>query len=387
MAKGKRAKVENEQTNLIRDKLASRYKGLKTDIQAAKEGRLNIEQLEQLIEKLNQPVKVSETLAVTIADCHPSTGGYKRALPKGYQPDLTAIPKILTELQSLLKPVALETPDPEKMKDNIFAMVEEYLAHPSKKLATQIKQYSHDLTNQAYEEAKQKFPGKKISADEYGPIILQKIEDQAKEAMSYSTRMIVNESYTKQSDDIDKPYIFKISKEQQQTVRGLIDQSMDEKMHPEGLISAFGDYMERRLASKISHLEGTEAAAYDHNAKLYLKAKELVGRGEHEVAGIVAQGCDQIKSELTSSQDADQKFGNIKDVLVGIRENPKVQEHRGLLKTVLTNFLLIVSGVGGIYLAATAEKRGSFFYRPQTDTENKAEDFEKDMDKEGPQAS
>jgi hypothetical protein len=52
-----------------------------------------------------------------------------------------------------------------------------------------------------------------------------------------------------------------------------------------------------------------------------------------------------------------------------------------MLKTVLTNFLLIVSGVGGIYLAATAEKRGSFWYRPQTDTENKAESFEKDIDK------
>ena len=168
--------AENERTKLLQSKLDSRYKKLKTDIQAAKEGRFNLEQLEQLIGKLNQPVKLSETLSVTIAECHPSTGKYKRALPKGYQTDLIAVPKILTELQSLLKPVALETPDPEKMNDNIFLMIEEYLAHPSRQLASQIKQYSHDLTNLAYEEAKVKFPGKKISADEYGPILLEKIQ-------------------------------------------------------------------------------------------------------------------------------------------------------------------------------------------------------------------
>ncbi|MCL9683585.1 hypothetical protein [Legionella maioricensis] len=394
MGKRTNTKAVNERTGIVNSSITSRYKKLKGDIQAAKEGRLNLEQLKHLMGELTKPVKISDTVSVEIEDCHPSTGRYKRALPKGYLTDTTKISKIITEAEEVqakqvqlksVKPVDLEIPDPEKMNENMFLMIEEYLAHPSKKLASKIKQFSHDLTNLAYEEAKTKFPpGKKIGADEYAPIILEKIEAQAEEAMSYSIRMIRNGAYDPETDDIDKPYIFKVSKDQQEKVRELTDQLMSEKKHPEGLIFAFGGYIERRSASKFSHLEGKEATAYDHNAKLYLKAKELVERGEYQVAGIVMQGCNQIKSELNSSLDQQQKFSNIKHILIELRDNPRVQEHRGTLKTIIVNFLLMASGVGSIYLAATMEQRGSFFYRPQTDTENKAEDFEKDMDKEGP---
>ncbi|WP_232505524.1 T4SS guanine nucleotide exchange effector RalF [Legionella clemsonensis] len=64
-------------------------------MQAAKEGRLDLKELNKLKIELEKPVRLSETLCIQIEDCHPSTGRYKRALPKGYQSDITAVNKAI----------------------------------------------------------------------------------------------------------------------------------------------------------------------------------------------------------------------------------------------------------------------------------------------------
>lgn len=59
----------------------------------------------------------------------------------------------------------------QDMKDNnMFLVLEAYLAHPTTKIAKKIKVLSHALTLQAISEAEKQFPNKKIGADEYQPI-------------------------------------------------------------------------------------------------------------------------------------------------------------------------------------------------------------------------
>ena len=91
MSQGRNKKNLNVRTSLIQEKLKIRYENLASVIQAAKEGRLSLKELNNLKSELESSVKLSDSLVVQIAECHPSSGKYKRALPKDYQSDITAI--------------------------------------------------------------------------------------------------------------------------------------------------------------------------------------------------------------------------------------------------------------------------------------------------------
>lgn len=125
MSKGRTQKNLNERTRLIQSQLTSRHKKLSQPIEAAKEGRLDLESLKQLRIELEKPVRLSETLFIQIEDCHPSTGKYKRALPKGYQSDITAVNKAITRAQ---KSIEEQQPNLEGMKADIEARKRE-IAH------------------------------------------------------------------------------------------------------------------------------------------------------------------------------------------------------------------------------------------------------------------
>lgn len=102
MAKGRSKKNLAVRTQFIQRELESRYKKLTKSIQAAKDGSLDLEGLKTLKGALEKPVQLSETLIIQIEDCHPSTGPYKHALPKGYQSDITAVNEAIIQAQSFL---------------------------------------------------------------------------------------------------------------------------------------------------------------------------------------------------------------------------------------------------------------------------------------------
>ena len=301
----------------------------------------------------------------------------------------------------------LHNPNPQKMNDNIFVVLEEYLHSPSQKLAARIKELSHDLTNSAYEEAKRKFPHKyqkdrknnpildsdgnkilAIGADEYAPLLWDRIEVLAQEAMRYSIRMIPNKTYDARAPRNDRPYIFRISCSQQIAIQRLITELLTQKgknhLHPEGLIFAFDTYIERVPTHPMKWLEGIEATAYDYNVSLYLKDKELIEREEYGAANIVSDRCARIKELLNSSPEREQ-YHAIKEILINLQADPLIQNHRGMLKTLLANSIVLASGVGSLYLAATMDKRGTFFYRPKTDTENEGHEFERFINENFPE--
>lgn len=123
MSKGQAQKNLNERTHLIQSQLTSRHKKLSQPIEAAKEGSLDLESLKQLKIELEKPVRLSESLSIQIEDCHPSTGKYKRALPKGYQSDIAAVNKAITRAQ-----IEEQQPDLQGMKADIQARKRE-IAH------------------------------------------------------------------------------------------------------------------------------------------------------------------------------------------------------------------------------------------------------------------
>lgn len=173
----------------------------------------------------------------------------------------------------------------------------------------------------------------------------------AREAAPYSVRLIANRTSDNGSD-----FIFKTSQKQQ-----LFSESLG-SIWPNPIFQ----YCDRK-----------ESAVYNHNAKLYLKVTELVKRGHFKAAEVLTDACNQIKDVMSSIDKDQEKYKKIKEVLIQTKNNPSIQKHRGMLKTVLMNFLMVVSVAGALYLTATSETRGSFFYRPHTDTENKVEDFKK----------
>lgn len=275
------------------------------------------------------------------------------------------------------------------MQTNIFVLIEEYLNKPSTELANKIKQLSHQLTNESFEKAKIKFPNKiktdaqgnkipNIGADEYAPILLDDIKAQAEEAMAFSIRMVKNNAPEENINQNDKQFIFRLNTRQKAAVHGLIGELLNQStLHPDGLIFAYDGYIERRGISTFKYLEGIEAGAYDYCTKLYLKAKELEQRGKQDVALIIYAACEDIKTDL-ATQDPD-RMHRIRTTLTHLEQHPKIQEHRGSLKTLIINFLLLVSVVGALYLAATTQQRGTFFYRPQTDTEVQVKSFDLEL--------
>ncbi|KTD79365.1 hypothetical protein [Legionella waltersii] len=411
MPSGKAHKQLNKRTIEIKRILTERYISLGEAIRLAIAGQLIGDEIPQLLRELLKPVQLSGTLIIQIEDCHPSTGRYKKALPKGYLADIATLTQVINKGASIL-PAAqepldiekivtvehqaskLQLPDPLKMNKNIFVLIEQYLAEPSDELVQKIKRLSHDLTNQAYEAAKKKFPLKvktdpfgrsipNIGGDEYNPILMENMIEQAKEGMSFSTRLMNNNSYEESRSATERPYLFKISKSEQLLVKNLIGEMLSQvgkqALHPEGLVFAYDGYIERQSKGRFNYVEGRESSVYEHNAKLYLKAMRLAQRGEITAASILTEGCDQIKAAMLMSKPEVYKCNVIKSVLLGLQNNQILQEHRGFLKSVITNFLLIISGVGAVYLAATANDRGTFFYHPNTDTCNQVSDFENQL--------
>ena len=273
----------------------------------------------------------------------------------------------------------MNEPNLKIMNENIFLVIEHYLVAPTQALAAQIKVLSHSLANNAYQEATIKFPGKKIGADEWQPILLANIHSLVKEAFPYSTRLKRNQKV----EANDPEYIFRLSKPQQEQIyelkNDLLNQKGKDALHPDGLIYAYAGYIERRTASNFTYCDGIEASAYDHNAQLYLKAKNMTERGYDPVARVLKEACSGIKEQLQSSSPETNKYQQITAILQQAKRAPEVQTHRGEVKTIIINFLLMISLVGAVFLAVTEDKRGSFWYRPNTDSENKVADFEEDL--------
>lgn len=100
MSQGRNKKNLNVRTSLIQEKLKIRYENLASVIQDAKRGSLSLEELKNLKSELESSVKLSDSLVVQVAECHPASGKYKQALPKGYQLDITAVDKAISRAQS-----------------------------------------------------------------------------------------------------------------------------------------------------------------------------------------------------------------------------------------------------------------------------------------------
>lgn len=267
-------------------------------------------------------------------------------------------------------------PSPSIGNKNIFVLIERFLATSSIELGEQIKDLSHQLTNEAYEQAKKKFPGKKIGADEYAPLLLETIRLQAKEAESFSVRMIKNNFVTKSEREEEKEpdFIFKVSEKEQQEVQQLFRQLLSEKKrHPEGLIFAYNGIIERRN-SIFKYCTGIEATVFNHTARLLLKAQNLIESGEDNTGQLLIKLCGDIKEKCMPNSSPNLNHHEItKDIIACLssaKNNPRLQTHRGV-KQMIANFILALSVVGLVYLASTAESRGTFWYRPQTDSENK----------------
>jgi guanine nucleotide exchange protein RalF len=62
---------------------------------------LDLEKLTQLNEELQKPVKLSDTLMIQIQDCHPSSGTYKHALPKGYLSTIALVETAIKHARAL----------------------------------------------------------------------------------------------------------------------------------------------------------------------------------------------------------------------------------------------------------------------------------------------
>ncbi len=111
MSKGRARKNLTERTHLIKKALTSRHEKLAKSIQEATEGILKLDDLKKLKDELEKPVKLSETLFIQIEDCHPSTGIYKHALPKGYHSNISLINKS----------IQTQDADPKKIEEKIYS--------------------------------------------------------------------------------------------------------------------------------------------------------------------------------------------------------------------------------------------------------------------------
>jgi hypothetical protein len=264
---------------------------------------------------------------------------------------------------------------------NIFLLIEKYLANPTKKYAEKIKHFSHEITNDAYESAKTKFSGKRIGADEYSLILMDAIAKQAEDALNCSARLITNSSVSK--EDPTK-FIFKINKEDQQKIKALIGEMLQggkNSRHPDGLIFAYDGYIERRKTSHFKYCDDREDLVYKNNVNLTLKSFQLEADGSYKEAEKLRNACSDIKNICCKNTKRLEKcdLDAIYTVLEDTIAKPEMKVHRGI-KEIVLNFMIAVTGIGLLYLANTAESRGSFWYHPNTDREQKIMDFEKDVE-------
>lgn len=273
-----------------------------------------------------------------------------------------------------------------KLLANMFIAIEDYLADPSLKRLDALKYLSFELMKEAYEQAKTKFPDRKIVADDYHPLLKELILEQAVQAYSQSTRLIQN---NEPATNTDPEYIFRLSQKQQLKIKDIKDSMLREmRLSPEGLIFSYCRFIERRRSSNFKYCDGVEALIRKHNTSLRLKICNLEERGYQDAAKLLQQAHEAInglcKHYCQGSPDQDELQQQAKDILIEVKNNPLIQEHHGV-KQFLTNFIFGLSIIGLVYLATTGKDRGSFWYRPTTATENLVGNFINDLPSIEPQ--
>ncbi|KTC66290.1 Uncharacterised protein (plasmid) [Legionella adelaidensis] len=262
------------------------------------------------------------------------------------------------------------------MRQNIFLLIEEYLIYPTPQNAEALKELSHLLANKAYDEARLKFPGKKIGGDEYMPILLEHMTVYAQEASNHSTRLIRNSEVSTE----DPEFIFRLSKAQRDTIYQLKGSLLNERRRrPDGLIFAFNGFIERRK-SQFNYCSDKEALILDLISYLGLKAQRLTEEGHVDVGALLLKARSEVDAIHKSQESEQVKEKQIGDLLNDLKNNPQIKHHRGI-KKILTNFLIALTGVGLVYLAATAKSRQSFWYHPQTQIESDIENTEQNLKK------
>lgn len=286
------------------------------------------------------------------------------------------------------------------LNQNIFLAIEHYLASPTPSAINRIKNLSHSLTNTAFENAKSALaPNAQIGADEYHPRLKQIIDEQAESAFPLSMRLIKNEDTVNEQDPT---FIFKLSALQFDKIRQIKAQMLGSNMHPDGLIFAIGGYIERleqelssngdeeyndqpQEPSKYSYCEGIEAIVYDNNALLQQKSLDLTNRKYENAANILTATCLTIKQQCGLNTHFNDNPSALKEIRLALNtasENEILGTHRGT-KELFVNFLCAISIFGLVYLASTAHTRGSFWYHPNTDTQNKLGAFYNELPNSG----
>ena len=268
--------------------------------------------------------------------------------------------------------------------DNIFLVIEHYLAQPTAPLAEKIKLLSSQLKEDAVKRATELHPGKIIGADEYQVILMENIATLSREAALSSVRFINNDNETEE----DPPLIFRLSSDEQQKIYQLIGLLLQNKKHaPDGLIFAYHSYIERQNTSRFSYCDSSEALIRKNNTLLLNKSQSLEKRNHPEAAKILRQASADIhdlcnRYFINKSQEEPLSpifIENIAQILSSTKENPTIKAVRDLkIKQIITNFLFCLTtlGLGLIYLAATQHTRGTFWYRPHTDSEGTIEAFQ-----------
>jgi hypothetical protein len=271
---------------------------------------------------------------------------------------------------------------------NMFIAIEDYLADPSRERLEALKYLSFQLMNEAHQQAKTKFPDKKIAADHYHPLLQALIFEQAEQAYSESTRLILN---VNSATDDDPKYIFRLSQKQQLKIKDIKNLMLIEmKYSPDGLIFSYGGFIERRRLSQFDYCDGAEALIRNYNTSLRLKIRNLKERGYEDAAKVLQQAHEDINRlckdycQEGSNQNVLQQ--QVKDILFKVKNNPLIQKDRQedhqehhSVKKFLANFIFALSMVGLIYLAKSSKERGSFWYQPITATENLVGSFINDL--------
>ncbi len=223
------------------------------------------------------------------------------------------------------------------VENNIFLAIEAYLAHPNAKMKKKIRAICISMQAEAMK-----------GPNHCHTNITNIIASMSQNAHDYSARMTHKFILTAKESDALKKIIPPLDITLEYTL---------------------ADYIEGKCGSHPLDF------IYQQNAKIYLKAHELLLRGHEKTGNILTRMCEQIKIILDDEDNEARKIEQIKTILLQTQNDLEVKKHRGHLKSALSNFLLILSVVGIGFLAVTANTRGSFFYRPNTDTENCLEKF------------
>lgn len=266
---------------------------------------------------------------------------------------------------------------PNVIQDNIFLAIEAYLAHPSSATIKKIKTIAQSI-DQNFGDDLPGLQGKQAA-----------IMTQAASAFPHSMRLIEN-NVTDRIPSVDPAYIFKITETQYNQIKQL----MPINDYNSAFSMALRSYLERKgrdvyvendpTRSIFHYCQLTEAATYDHNALLFLKAQDLDSRGQSEAASTLRTLCKDIKVVCaehgvalinpTTTTDGLTALKKVRGSLELAYKDEILSTHRGC-KELLINFLIAISVVGLAALAVTANTRGSFWYHPNTDTQNKIQDF------------